>query len=322
MNYSGLFRSLENSRLAPYLDALNQALEARCTKSHGDEQAWQQALVSLPDIAPDIIELDTDTIRIGSRQQLELTGYQQLEQALRQLHPWRKGPFELFGLHIDTEWHSDWKWQRLVDHVAPLKNRWVLDVGCGNGYHALRARGAGAARVIGIDPSLLFNYQYAALHKYIGNIPVDLLPLALEDFPANTAAFDTVFSMGVLYHRRSPLDHLLQLQQCLRPGGQLILETLVIEGGPRNCLVPGERYARMRNVWFLPSPDMLLGWLNRLGFADARVVDINITSTDEQRSTDWMRFESLADCLDQANPTLTVESYPRPARALVIAEQR
>lgn len=322
MNHSGLFQSLENSRLASCLDALKHSVETRSSRNHGDALAWQQALTLLPDISPDIISLDTDTIRIGSREQLDSFEYQQLEQSLRQLHPWRKGPFDLFGLHINTEWRSDWKWQRLVDHIAPLENRWVLDVGCGNGYHALRSLGAGAARVIGIDPSLLFNYQFAALHKYLGTQPVDLLPLALEDFPANTAAFDTVFSMGVLYHRRSPLDHLQQLQQCLRPGGQLILETLVIEGDAQHCLVPGERYARMRNVWFLPSAEMLLVWLNRLGFANTRVVDINITSTNEQRSTDWMRFESLADCLDPANPELTVESYPRPVRAIVVAEQR
>ncbi|PMC22346.1 tRNA 5-methoxyuridine(34)/uridine 5-oxyacetic acid(34) synthase CmoB, partial [Klebsiella aerogenes] len=45
--------------------------------------------------------------------------------------------------------------------------------------------------------------------------------------------------MGVLYHRRSPLDHLWQLKDQLAPGGELVLETLVIEGDENTVLVPG-----------------------------------------------------------------------------------
>ena len=56
--------------------------------------------------------------------------------------------------------------------------------------------------------------------------------------------------MGVLYHRRSPIDHLLELKGCLQTGGELVLETLVIDGGLGEVLVPENRYAKMRNVWF------------------------------------------------------------------------
>lgn len=318
MDFSALYKALENSRLGLYLENLKSSVQMVKDKGHGDEKKWQQAVNSLPEVAATTVNLASDTISIGNGD-LDGDQQQQLLASLQQLHPWRKGPYELFTIHIDSEWRSDSKWQRLAAAITPLQGRWVLDVGCGNGYHALRALGAGAERVIGIDPSLLFYYQFQALKKYLDHAAVDVLPLSLEQFPQNTAAFDTVFSMGVLYHRRSPLDHLQSLFQCLRPGGELVLETLVVEGDARHCLVPGDRYARMRNVWFLPSVDMLLLWLQRLGYRDSRLLDVSNTSTEEQRSTDWMRFESLAQCLQPGNPALTVEGYPAPRRAIIRA---
>jgi tRNA (mo5U34)-methyltransferase len=127
--------------------------------------------------------------------------------------------------------------------------------------------------------------------------------------------------MGVLYHRRSPLDHLYQLKSFLRQGGELCLETLVIEGPAGHLLLPQERYARMRNVWFIPTAAELLLWLQRCGFVNARVVDETDTSVDEQRSTEWMQFESLQQSLDSTNPALTVEGLPAPRRAVLIANK-
>jgi tRNA (mo5U34)-methyltransferase len=137
--------------------------------------------------------------------------------------------------------------------------------------------------------------------------------------PHETQVFDTVFSMGVLYHCRSPFDHLRELKGQLRPGGELVLETLVIDGGPLEVLVPQGRYAKMRNVWFIPSCDMMHSWLIRAGFAHVRLVDMSVTRPDEQRATEWMTFESLQDFLDPNDQTLTVEGYPAPRRAVFIA---
>ena len=178
---------------------------------------------------------------------------EQLRSALQGLHPWRKGPFELFGVHIDTEWRSDWKWDRLAHAIDDLAGRRVLDVGCGNGYHCWRMQGAGAAEVIGIDPTPLFVLQYWALRRYLRGTRCGCYRWESSSCRPELQAFDSVFSMGVFYHRRSPFDHLLELRDCLRPGGQLVLETLVIEGGPGTGLVPEGRYASMGNVWFLPG---------------------------------------------------------------------
>lgn len=288
-------------------------------RPHGDAHKWRAALARLPDVKTSV-ELDRDTMRVGGPDQADAVRRDRLEAALRELMPWRKGPFDFFGIHIDTEWRSDWKWQRVAPYLADLEGRSVLDVGCGSGYHCWRMAGAGADFVLGIDPTLLYLHQYLAVRRYAPSANVWYAPVRLEEM-AERAAFDTVFSMGVLYHRRSPLDHLLELQRALRPGGELVLETLVVPGDENTVLMPEDRYARMRNVFFLPSTTMLERWLARTGFADIRTVDVTPTTTEEQRATPWMTFQSLADFLMQEDPTRTCEGYPAPCRATVICRR-
>lgn len=290
-------------------------------RPHGDLPRWLEALNTLPQIPGAEADLNTSAVTLTPPEALTTNTQLAVEQGLRGLMPWRKGPFDFFDTYIDTEWRSDWKWERVAPHLADLKGRTILDVGCGSGYHCWRMFGAGAARVIGIDPGLLFLFQFLAVKGYLGNVPVDLLPVRMEDLPDKLELFDTTFSMGVLYHRRSPLDHLLELKGTLRRGGELVLETLVVDGPEGYSLMPEDRYGQMRNVWFLPSCPTLLRWLDRTGFRNARVVDVSDTSTDEQRSTDWMRFNSLKDFLDPDDPAKTIEGYPGPKRATIIAEK-
>ncbi|MCP1366117.1 tRNA 5-methoxyuridine(34)/uridine 5-oxyacetic acid(34) synthase CmoB, partial [Halomonas sp. BBD48] len=275
-------------------------------------------------VLPETRQVFLDRDRVSVDVELSDAQRRQSENLLRKLMPWRKGPFALGGIEIDTEWRSDWKWQRVAPHLAPLAGRKVLDVGGGSGYHAWRMAGAGAAFVLVIDPSPRFYYQFQAVRHFVGKADdgrTHFLPVGIEDVPDNLEAFDTVFSMGVLYHRPSPLDHLLQLRGALRPGGELVLETLVVEGDSATVFMPGERYAAMPNVYFLPSSAALAQWLERCGFSNVRVVDEAATSLDEQRSTDWMTFQSLADFLHPADRTRTLEGYPAPRRAVVIAER-
>ncbi|MFV8570425.1 tRNA 5-methoxyuridine(34)/uridine 5-oxyacetic acid(34) synthase CmoB [Marinobacter sp. SBS5] len=288
---------------------------------HGDMARWQAALETLPTNFPTNVDLTSSAVTVTTDQPLSEQDAESLEHGLRGLMPWRKGPFNFFGTHVDTEWRSDWKWDRVAPHLADLKGRTILDVGCGSGYHCWRMAGAGARQVVGIDPGLLFMFQFLAVKNYLGETPVDLLPIRMEDLPENLEHFDTTFSMGVLYHRRSPIDHLLDLKGTLRRGGELVLETLVVNGPEGFSLMPEDRYGQMRNVWFLPSCPTLIRWLERAGFRNARVVDVSDTTTEEQRQTDWMRFNSLADFLDPNDPTKTIEGYPGPKRATIIAEK-
>jgi tRNA (mo5U34)-methyltransferase len=319
-HYQSLLHFLTHSRLRFWADQLRADIEkGLSTQRYGDLPKWQQALENLPEITASRTELNKDVI-IGDAMEISASVQAEIKQQLQTLIPWRKGPFTLFGIHVDTEWRSDWKWQRVLPHLKPLEHRMILDVGCGNGYHCLRMAGAGAKRVIGIDPSPRFTVQFLMLKKYLGDIAVDVLPIGIESLPQELAAFDTTFSMGVLYHRRSPMDHLRELKATLKPGGELVLETLIIEGEDGECLVPEDRYAMMRNVWFLPSALTLISWLKKCGFKNPRLVDTNVTSLEEQRATDWMQFQSLSDFLDANDPNKTVEGHPAPVRGVFIAE--
>ncbi|MEZ5452245.1 MAG: tRNA 5-methoxyuridine(34)/uridine 5-oxyacetic acid(34) synthase CmoB [Thiothrix sp.] len=316
-----LHQCLQDSRLAPWLETLPAQLEAAFASSHGKWQEWQSALETLPLLQPSSRDFTGSSVRVGMAGDADEAARAPLLQSLQTLIPWRKGPYELFGIHIDTEWRSDWKWERVFPHISPLDRRLVLDVGCGSGYHMWRMYGSGAEAVIGIDPTLLFLAQFQLIKHYAGEqLPVWMLPLKSEDLPDfHQKGFDTVFSMGVLYHRRDPLGHLQELRRALRAGGELVLETLVVAGDEHTALMPHDRYAKMRNVWFIPSVPMLELWLKRLGFAHIRVVDVTTTTVEEQRCTPWSKGESLADFLDPADSSSTVEGYPAPVRATVLA---
>lgn len=321
MDFGHFYQLIATGPLSHWLETLPAQLANWQRESHhGQYKQWENAVTFLPSLVPDNLDLaDSVTASLNSPvSEGQKTGMIRL---LRQLMPWRKGPYHLYGIHIDTEWRSDWKWERVLPHISPLKDRIILDVGCGSGYHMWRMVGAGAKLAVGIDPTQLFLCQFEAVRKLLGNDQrAHLLPLGIEQLPV-LEAFDTVFSMGVLYHRRSPLDHLWQLKNQLVHGGELVLETLVVEGDEHHVLVPGERYAQMRNVYFIPSAAALKNWLEKCGFVDVRVVDYSVTTPEEQRRTEWMETESLADFLDPSDPTKTVEGYPAPLRAVLIARK-
>ena len=320
IDFDDLYRVMADADLQAWLDILPQQIHhVLYERKHGDLQRWQQAVAGLPPVKPSSYDLEHGRVRIGEAIDVDAATQAKIKQQLMQLSPWRKGPYEFFGVHVDTEWRSDWKWERIQDHIQPLQGRTVLDIGGGNGYHCWRMLGAGAKRVINVDPSKLFMMQHQAVRYYLGDMGVYMLPLGIDDVPRNLQAFDTVFSMGVLYHRRSPIDHILHLRECLRPGGQLVLETLVVEGDEDTVLMPEERYAQMNNVWFIPSCRMLHRWLRRAGMKDIHIIDVSVTTTEEQRSTEWMQFQSLSDFLNPLNPQQTIEGYPAPRRAVITA---
>ncbi len=294
----------------------DRAQERLATHPHGDLPRWLATLQKLP-VVPLDASLGSGIPALGGRAE----DRQSLRETLMELHPWRKGPLRLGGLLIETEWRSDWKWERVEPHIALAGHR-VLDIGCGNGYFGLRMLGAGAALVVGIDPMLLFVMQWLACRHFSGDIANYVLPLGIEDLPADPVAFDTVFSMGVLYHRKDPAHHLRRIHSLLRAGGTMVLETLVLpEARRQDLLLPQERYARMRNVWAVPGTDRLLNWARSAGFRRIEVVDTTRTTIEEQRSTAWMRFDSLAEAIDPADQEKTIEGHPAPVRALLIAQR-
>lgn len=305
---------------------LVESLDNLAANRHGDHRKWANAVAALPgaDVSPPaLIAGPTVSLPCSLSPAAQAATAKQLDA----LHPWRKGPFRYAGIEIDTEWRSDWKWARIdaalrqmmAEQAAPR----VLDVGCGNGYFGWRLLDAGAHCVIGIDPTLLFCMQHLAINRRAASDRNWVLPLRLEDLPSTAiGSFDGVLSMGVLYHRRDAAAHLAELRAQLAPGGWLLLETLVVAGA---TIYPGEnkgRYARMRNVWCVPNERVVEDWLTEAGFSEVRCAHVGDTRTDEQRSTPWMRFESLREALNASDPARTIEGWPRPRRAVYLARQR
>ena len=297
------------------LEISNQAYQV----NNGNIPKWSQAIDTIDALPKGKISLKKPYISINK----DCIDSELLMDALYKLVPWRKGPFMINDLALESEWDGDMKWQRISKHIKSLKNKRVLDVGAGNGYFTLRMAMEGAKRALGIDPFLLFNYQFRAIKSMIES-PLNalLLPVKLEDIPKKPI-FDTVFSMGVLYHQRDHMAHLSQLHEVMAPDAELVLETLVVECPEDYVLVPKGRYAQMRNVYSIPSIKTLKSWLNDANFNNVRVVDINKTTTEEQRKTAWIgeNGASLEDFLDPLDDSLTIEGYPAPTRAIVVCDR-
>ena len=304
---------LTQHELSDFEAEIFSACKSSNANRHGGLEKWLAVLNNLPDFKVEKINLFNGVklqgADCGTHQRKMLT------EQLLELSPWRKGPFDIFDINIDSEWRSDLKWQRLADKID-LKDKRILDVGCGNGYYMFRMLGAGARFVIGVDPVPLFVVQFKVINKFLRANQLQLLPIGLEALPV-MPVFDTVFSMGVLYHRRSPVDHLKDLQSMLVSGGELVLETLVIKGNEETELIPEDRYAGMKNVWSIPTVAQLSSWLQETGFNNIEILDCSATTLEEQRQTQWMRSHSLNQFLNQDDHSLTIEGYPAPMRAMI-----
>ena len=320
IDFRPFYQQIATTNLSDWLETLPLQLKEWETRTHGDYAKWSKIVDFLPDLHADEINLK-NAVKSDRSSPLSEGEKQRIIHHLKQLMPWRKGPYHLFGIHVDCEWRSDFKWERVLPHLAPLQGRTILDVGCGSGYHMWRIVGEGAKMVVGIDPTELFLCQFEAVRKLLNNDRrANLIPLGIEQMQP-LAAFDTVFSMGVLYHRKSPLDHLSQLKNQLVKGGELVLETLVVDGDVNTVLVPTDRYAKMKNVYFIPSVAALINWLEKVGFTNVRCVDVATTTFEEQRKTDWLENESLIDFLDPNNHSKTIEGYQAPKRAVILANK-
>ena len=309
---------------APWFHELTARLAARqeqIRRRDAKGKRYGELLAALPAAFPSRLKLDAARVLIGEAEDLTVTETAGLRRILQELRPWRKGPFRLFGIDIDSEWDSSLKWERLADAIAPLGGRRILDVGSSCGYYLLRMAVDQPQLALGLEPYLTYYFQYRLLQRFARQPQVATLPLRFEELPEMPGYFDTLFCMGVLYHCRSPLDTLLRLRDYLRPGGELVLETLVLDGEGERALFPSRRYAKMKNIYFIPTLDCLCAWLERAGFAELRCLDVTRTTAREQRRTPWVGTESLEDFLDPVDPDRTVEGYPAPVRAVLLARR-
>lgn len=269
---------------------------------------------SVKDIRAGFCDFSGDVVTIGRADELSEQDRKKVYQVMRDFMPWRKGPFEIFGIGIDAEWRSERKWNRVLPELPELQNKIVADIGCNNGYYMFRMAQHDPQMVIGFEPYLQHYYAFKTLNSFAGveNLAVELL--GVEHITLFRKCFDVVFLMGILYHRSSPVDVLREIRSAMSPEGVLIVESQGIPGNEPQALFPEHRYAKVPGTYFVPTGPCLANWLSRAGFADVKVFFTHPMSNQEQRKTDWMVFESYDDFIDRADPNLTVEGYPAPIR--------
>jgi tRNA (mo5U34)-methyltransferase len=316
-----------------YLHVFPQALKDVICRLHQEKQAWiqqdkkgflryRQALEALAELRASHLDLNSKVVRIGSPQDLKAGEKEQLFHLLQSFMPWRKGPFSVFGIEIDAEWQSWRKWERLVPVLPDLKDKLVADVGCNNGYYMFRMAAHKPRLVLGFEPYIHHYFAFALLNSFarLEQLCVDLLGIEHLSFFPN--CFDVIFCLGVLYHRPSPIEALRDLHHALQPGGCLILESQAIHNEQPFALFPEKTYAKVPGTWFVPTPSCLHNWLLRAGFIDIECFCLHPMSSNEQRRTEWMVFESYQDFIDKHNPMLTIEGYPAPWRVFFKAGKK
>ena len=266
----------------------------------------------------DYLDFQSDTVTIGSSDEVNVEEHRHIQQALRAFMPWRKGPFSVFGVDIDAEWQSQRKWRRLLPVLPDLAGKVVADIGCNNGYYMFRALHHRPRLVLGFEPSVQHYYCCRALAAMAGveqRLAIDLL--GVEHLPLFADSFDVVFLLGIIYHRPSPIDTLRGVATALKAGGELLLESQAIPGDGPYALFPESTYAKVPGTYFVPTGACLVNWMKKAGFVDIEIFCSHPMSGQEQRRTDWMRFESYTDFLDPSDQSRTVEGYPAPLRVFL-----
>ena len=241
--------------------------------------------------------------------------FQHIKETAWALRPWRKGPFDFFGLFVDTEWRSYLKYNLLEPHIN-LEGKIVGDIGCNNGYYLFRMLSQNPKKLVGFDPSALYKTQFDFLNHF-ANTSITFELLGVEHLPWYEHRFDVLFCLGVLYHRSDPISTLKALAKGLNEGGELFLDTFMIDGEAPVALCPGKSYSKIPNIYHIPTVNALRNWGEKAGFSSMDVLDIVPTNTQEQRKTEWILGESLENFLHPDDPAKTVEGYPAPKRLYV-----
>lgn len=307
-----------NSRELKKLRSANEKVLSQ--KNH---QEILKVLKNLPPIKTDCIDFKSNDVIIGSSSELDITQKNIVLKSAKDLIPWRKGPFQLFDIKMDAEWRSDQKWNRMAPHLPNLENKRILDVGCNNGYFMFKMAAMNPEFVLGIDPIVLNYTQFNFMNHFANQYNLKFELWGQEDLVHFNNMFDIIFSMGIIYHHRNPIQQLLTLKNALKPGGELILETIGIPGVDSYALFPEDRYAKMRNVWFVPTISCFINWVKRAKFKDVELISNSELNSSEQRLTEWCPppRQSLDDFLDPNDSSKTIEGHPAPRRFLIRAKK-
>ncbi len=307
LSLSGRFREVP--------DSIARSLAAADANARSQLQSrFREAVQSLPSVQVSCRDYSGAEVTIGCPEDITDNQKQSIMSSLYAFQPWRKGPFRLFGIDIDAEWHSDFKWDRVLPMLPSLEGKILGDIGANNGYFVFRALHHRPAAVFALDPVPRFYYMFDLLNYFAGEENAAFGMLGWQSLFDLPAFFDVLFLMGIVYHHRSPLDVLDAVYAALKPGGVAIIESMGIPGNSGVALFPAGKYAGGSGMYFLPDSVTLQRWLKRSKFREIEPFYSAPLSTDEQRRTHWAPVDSLAEFLDPFDSSKTIEGYPAPWR--------
>jgi len=319
---------LEDRYFDPYPGELNREklisrrLEMASLLDKPSARVFQNPLDRIQPRTGDPFSFDSDTVSFGEEGLLDQSQQTALADTLKALIPWRKGPFHYYGTSIDSEWKSNLKWDRVAPWLPDLKNKKICDIGCNNEYYMFRMMSQNPWFVLGIDPMVRYYFHHMLNRKFHHDPRLNFDLLGVDDMDIFPEFFDVVFFMGIIYHRRNPVETLNLINSSMKRGGTLILESSGIPGDEPYCLFPDGRYMKAPGYWFLPTGTALKNMLSRTGFHKIEIFENFKLEVEEQRQTPWAIYESLEHFLDPENPEKTVEGYPAPVRIYIRAEKR
>lgn len=316
-----LFQTEISDNLIPYynqfheeeIKRLREKLYLSLFRKH-----WKSLVHEMQSLTPEKCNYDLgqDAIFIDVKK-----NQQRVNKIIQALIPWRRGPFRFGETLIDAEWQAQFKWNRLKDKIDNLENKNVLDIGSENGYYTLKMLSQNPRIVYAIDPSERAWFQFHLIQNFIQNPKVHFDLFGVENVDLFPDFFNVVFCMGIIYHQRSPIEMLVRIKSCMQKNGLLVLESMAIPGEDEMALCVPDRYAKMHNVYFMPTASAMVAWMKKAKYKDIEIISISPTNLNEQRKTDFAPWESLEEFLDANDKTKTVEGYPAPIRVAVIGRK-
>ncbi len=317
MNYNQFLSSLTHfEEINKIITERNSWLERKSS------ERFQTPYEILSKYKAQFTDFSKDEVTIGLKSEVTKEQLKEIEQALKMFMPWRKGPFNIFGIEIDAEWRSNNKWNRIKPFLPSLKNKIVADIGCNNGYYMFKMAEEKPKLVLGFDPTVHYYYTFKSLNAMANCNNLHFELLGVEHLHLFPDTFDVIFLMGILYHHPSPVDLLKKVLVALKKDGTLILETQGIPGNDPVALFPEKRYAKVPGTYFVPTKSCLLNFVKKAGFKNINLFYSHKMSSDEQRQTNWMTFQSYKNFIDNNDESKTVEGYPAPIRIYLKAEKQ
>ena len=132
-------------------------------------------------------------------------------------YQWNLFRKEQIDSHNGTTLSADRFWKETAWTKDELKDKWILDVGCGAGRF-LDVSSTAEANVIGIDISSAID---AAKENLKGRENVHFIQASIYELPFRPGTFDCCYCIGVIQHTPNPENSLRSIAEMVKKDGKI-----------------------------------------------------------------------------------------------------